>query len=62
MSGSEIRNMQLNEKVQLIKVDCRRSYQIYSKQQTWVQSSYTHFLIRALSRDFFLFPSLCLHN
>lgn len=53
LSGSDIRDMQLNEKVQLIKADCRRSYHMYSKQQTLVQSSYTHFLIRELSTVFF---------
>jgi len=46
--------MQLDEKVQLIKVDCRHSDHIYSKQQTWVQSSCTHFLIWALSTIFFI--------
>jgi len=42
------------KKVQLIKAYCRPSCHIHSKQQTWAQSSNTHFFIRALSTVFFI--------
>jgi len=43
------------KKVQLIKAYCRPSCHIYSKQQTWVQSSYTHFFNPCIIHNFFFY-------